>query len=212
MSACRDAASDRKKPTGGRRVREILAWLLPSACLVLVPKCPACLAAHVTLWTGLGLSLSTATSLRWMLLFLGVASLLVLIAERLDRQRVSIRHRRGERRAGRPFSRTLAAPRLPLYVRARVQGRVSLLLGDRGRVRRPRRPPGKPRRHAGGGVALRPLAKLQAYQRRMGWTISLGEFARPTTSTSTFTSRSPRSNNAGRASITTIGAAATRWT
>jgi hypothetical protein len=37
------------------------------------------------LWTGLGLSLSTATYLRWVLLFLCVASLLFLIVERLDR-------------------------------------------------------------------------------------------------------------------------------
>ena len=85
MSACCDAASDRKTPTWVRRVREIFAWVLPSAILVLVPKCPACLAAYVTLWTGLGLSLSTATYLRWVLLFLCVASLLFLIVERLDR-------------------------------------------------------------------------------------------------------------------------------
>jgi len=52
----------------------------------LVPKCPACLAAYVTLWTGLGLSLATATYLRWMLLFLCVASLLFLIVKRLDRK------------------------------------------------------------------------------------------------------------------------------
>ena len=43
-------------PTWARSVRKLVAWLLPSAVLVLVPKCPACLAAHVTLWTGLGLS------------------------------------------------------------------------------------------------------------------------------------------------------------
>ena len=72
-------------PTGVRRVREIFAWVLPSAVLVLAPKCPACLAAHLALWTGLGLSLSTATYMRWALLFLGVASLLFLIVERLDR-------------------------------------------------------------------------------------------------------------------------------
>jgi hypothetical protein len=85
MSACCDAGSNRKTPAWGRRVREIVAWVLPSAILVLVPKCPACLAAHVMLWTGLGLSLSAATYLRWVLLFLGVASLLFLIVKRLDR-------------------------------------------------------------------------------------------------------------------------------
>jgi hypothetical protein len=84
MSACCDAARDRKTSARVRKVREILAWVLPSATLVLVPKCPACLAAHVTLWTGLGLSLSTATYLRWVLLFLCVASLIFLTVERLD--------------------------------------------------------------------------------------------------------------------------------
>ena len=86
MNACCDAASDRKTSTWVARVREIFAWFLPSAILVLVPKCPACLAAHVLLWTGLGLSLPTATYLRWMLLFLCVASLLSLIAKSLARK------------------------------------------------------------------------------------------------------------------------------
>ena len=92
MNACCAAADDRKTPTCVRRVRKIFAWVLPSAILVLVPKCPACLAAHVTLWTGLGLSLSTATYLRWVLLFLGIASLLVLIIDRFHRLRVILRY------------------------------------------------------------------------------------------------------------------------
>jgi hypothetical protein len=85
MSACCDAASGRQTPPRVRRAREIVAWALPSAVLVLVPKCPACLAAHVALWTGLGLPLSTATYLRRVLLFVCVASLLFLIVQRLDR-------------------------------------------------------------------------------------------------------------------------------
>jgi hypothetical protein len=85
MSACCDAAGDRKTPAWVRRVREIFTWAIPSAILVLVPKCPACLAAHVTLWTGLGLSFSTATYLRWLLLFVCVASLLFLFVKRLNR-------------------------------------------------------------------------------------------------------------------------------
>jgi len=92
MSACCDAASDRKTPTWARRVRGIFAWVLPSAILVLVPKCPVCLAAYVALWTGLGLSLATATSLRWVLLFLCVASLLFLIVQRLDRRGAIFSH------------------------------------------------------------------------------------------------------------------------
>lgn len=63
MSTCCDAARDGRTPKWARRVRAIFAWVLPNAILVLVPKCPACLAAYVTLWTGLGLSLSVATYL-----------------------------------------------------------------------------------------------------------------------------------------------------
>lgn len=84
MSACCEVANDRGTPTLIRRVREIFAWAFPSAMLVLVPKCPACLTAHVALWTGLGVSLSTATYLRWAMLLVCVVSLLVLIAKRLD--------------------------------------------------------------------------------------------------------------------------------
>src|SRR5215475_3628387 len=85
MSACCNAVSDRKSPTWVRRTREVFAWVLPSATLVLMPKCPACLAAYVALWTGLGLSLTTATYLRWAMLLLCVASLLFLIVKRLGR-------------------------------------------------------------------------------------------------------------------------------
>jgi hypothetical protein len=84
MRACCDVAGDRKTPTRARSVSEIFAGIVSSAILVLVPKCPACLAAYVALWTGLGLSLGTATVLRWLLLFLCGASLLFLIVERLE--------------------------------------------------------------------------------------------------------------------------------
>jgi hypothetical protein len=65
MSVCCEAASDRKTPTWMRGLRELLAWGLPS--------------------TGLGLSFSTASYLRWVLLFLCIASLSFVIVERLVR-------------------------------------------------------------------------------------------------------------------------------
>src|SRR6266853_428005 len=94
-----------------------------------------------------------------------------------DRQGVSIRDRRGERLAGRPLQRALAASRLPLHVRARVHGGVCDLLDDRRRVRRLRRAPGEPRRHAFGGIAgaSREAAGVQAAD---GVEISLGLLAR----------------------------------
>ena len=93
MSACCDATSGHKTPTWVRTVRETLAWVLPSVILALVPKCPACLAAHVALWTGLGLSLSTATYLRWALVLVCVSLLLFLIVKRLDRPGAIFRSR-----------------------------------------------------------------------------------------------------------------------
>ena len=84
MGACCDSGG-RKAPRWVRRVRAAFAWVVPSTILVLVPKCPACLAAYLALWTGIGLSLSTATYLRWALLLACAAALLFLVAKRIDR-------------------------------------------------------------------------------------------------------------------------------
>ena len=104
-----------------------------------------------------------------------------------DRQGVPIRDRRGERLADGPLPRALAAPRLPLHVRARLHGGVPVLLGDRGRLQRLRRPPGQPRRHALGGVAgaAREAAGVQAAD---GMDVSRGRPRSAATSTPTSTS------------------------
>jgi hypothetical protein len=83
MSACCNSLNLAKSPTWWRRCREFGAWALPSAILALMPKCPMCLAAYVAVWTGLGLSLSTATYLRMSLLVLCVASLLYMVLSRI---------------------------------------------------------------------------------------------------------------------------------
>jgi predicted dithiol-disulfide oxidoreductase (DUF899 family) len=85
-----------------------------------------------------------------------------------DRQGVPIRDRRRERLAGRPVQGPLAASRIPLHVRPRLHGWVPVLLRDR------RRLDGFVIHLANHDVAFSavsraPLAKLQAYKRRMAW-------------------------------------------
>ena len=48
----------------GRRLRSALEWLLPGAVLMLIPKCPLCIIGYVAVFSGVGLSISTASWVR----------------------------------------------------------------------------------------------------------------------------------------------------
>jgi hypothetical protein len=64
-----------------RRAVDLLGWIVPSAILALIPKCPMCLAAYLALWTGLGISVAAAANLR-VLLIIACAISLVFLAVR----------------------------------------------------------------------------------------------------------------------------------
>jgi len=74
-----------------RRSLTLTRWSLPGLVLILLPKCPACLAAYIALGTGLSLSVAASSYLRWSLLGLSVAAIALNIFSfflRLTRRRL----------------------------------------------------------------------------------------------------------------------------
>jgi hypothetical protein len=62
-----------------RRVVALIQWAVPVVALALVPKCPMCVAAYCLLFTGIGLSLTAATAVRWTIIAFSVAALASLV-------------------------------------------------------------------------------------------------------------------------------------
>ena len=75
--ACCRAARDHGK--------EVAGWIVPTATLALLPKCPACVAAYVALATGIGISIPTAAWVRAGLLVVSIGALAYLATRRLLR-------------------------------------------------------------------------------------------------------------------------------
>lgn len=82
------ASGGSRKPAGLRTwtgAGGIAGWVVPCATLVLLPKCPACVAAYVALVTGVGISFSTAAHLRTLLIGVCIATLARVGAKRWRR-------------------------------------------------------------------------------------------------------------------------------
>jgi hypothetical protein len=84
-------AADRRPPAPQpaprwRRGRGIAGWIVPAVTLVLLPKCPVCVAMYVALFTGVGISVATAAGLRTAALVLCVAVLLAAAVKSFGRR------------------------------------------------------------------------------------------------------------------------------
>ena len=75
--------------TSSPRARRFLGaagYVVPSAILALLPKCPACIAAYLAVGAGIGVTVSTAATLRTTLLILCVACLAYFTARHFRRK------------------------------------------------------------------------------------------------------------------------------
>jgi hypothetical protein len=69
-----------------RRIGALIQWALPITTLAIIPKCPACIAAYIFLFTGVGLSLPAATAMRWTLIALSIAALAYVLLRAVRRE------------------------------------------------------------------------------------------------------------------------------
>lgn len=73
------------------RISRVAASVLPGALLVLLPKCPLCLAAWLTLVTGVGVSAAAAARVRGFIVILWVAVMALAAAQLIRRRAVRLR-------------------------------------------------------------------------------------------------------------------------
>ena len=79
-------AQPQSRSTLHRRCLEFVSLALSSAALILMPKCPACLAVYVAVLTGLALPLSMARSVWYLLSSLCGLSVATVVFRLLSRQ------------------------------------------------------------------------------------------------------------------------------
>ena len=85
QKTARDDDKARRPVSRWRRGGEVAGWIIPSATLVLLPKCPLCVAAYVALFSGVSISFASASHLRTSLLILCITVLLCLALKPLCR-------------------------------------------------------------------------------------------------------------------------------
>jgi len=65
------------------RCLNFFRWMFTGSVIILLPKCPFCLAAYIAMATGIGLSFSVASFIRILLVILCIVSLSSFAARRL---------------------------------------------------------------------------------------------------------------------------------
>jgi hypothetical protein len=68
-----------------RRSLDVVSSVIPTVILVLLPKCPVCVAAYIAMGTSIGLSLPVAAHLRTLLIILCAISLIYFVARQIRR-------------------------------------------------------------------------------------------------------------------------------
>jgi hypothetical protein len=69
-----------------RRLSGAGASILPGAVLLFLPKCPLCLAAWLTVVTGIGISAGAAACMRGLIVVLSVAAVVLAAAHTVRRR------------------------------------------------------------------------------------------------------------------------------
>jgi len=80
---CCEARPDARGGSAARSWRSTGACVGSGTMLVLLPKCPMCIAAYLAVWTGAGVAAPVAGHLRFVLAVIFAASLGFLIVRRL---------------------------------------------------------------------------------------------------------------------------------
>jgi len=73
-----------------RKFARLIQWAVPVTTLALLPKCPGCVAGYVLLLTGVGVSFTTATAMRWTVIGLSIAALTYLMLRTARRLLVAL--------------------------------------------------------------------------------------------------------------------------
>jgi hypothetical protein len=87
MMVCCDVQAAQRRGAPVRRWFGAGGSIGPGLMLVLLPKCPACVAAYLAVWTGAGLAAPVAEYLRPLLGVIFGASLIYLIVDRIALRR-----------------------------------------------------------------------------------------------------------------------------